>query len=189
MGRSSRVQRCCLHLSRLLTDYDTALLIATKSRKASQHTAEHCGSIGPVRTHGSDAEVSSVTTALRRSERQRVPPTCVCPLLRGHLRGLGEYATSRCGATSSRCRRRRPAASPIRTPDCCRSIRVARQPTSGKTRNRPSAVSRRGRLYGDPLAPRLLIRRALLGDCAFLPVSPWRRVGKQRLNSLSSTSG
>jgi len=33
-----------------------------------------------------------------------VPPTCGCPLLRGHLRGLGACATGCFGATSSRQR-------------------------------------------------------------------------------------
>ena len=60
---------------------DTALPISTKSRKAFRHTAEHCCSVGPGRTRGSNPELSSVTTAVRCSERQRVQPACVSALL------------------------------------------------------------------------------------------------------------
>jgi len=45
--------------------------------------------------------------------------------------------------------RRRSAASSISLPDCGRSSWTARQPTFGKTRDRPEAGAAEGRLYGD----------------------------------------
>jgi len=70
--------------------------------------------------------------------------------------------------------RNRLAASPISPPESGRSSLTARQPTFGKTRDRPQAGARRGRLLGGPPAPLTALRTS--------PdrVSAWLSTGRPR---------
>jgi len=60
----------------------------------------------------------------------------------------GSFRVMRLWLRMSLMGRRRPAASLIRTSDCCRSIWTARQPTFGKTRYRPIPGIRRRQVAG-----------------------------------------